>query len=208
MGNFKNPGRTWRRQARQVLDHDFPSWAEGRAIPLGVYDIAANHGFVAVGVSRETPAFVINTLRQWWRLLGESRYAQPTRLGIECDCGGGNGPRLWAWKHGLQELADDFGLTITVGHFPPGASKWNLIEHRMFSLISANWAGEPLTSYEVILKFIRATRSNTGLRCCATLEEREYTKKQTVTDHQKSRIQLSPHRVLPQWNYTIHPNSD
>lgn len=207
VGNFKNSGRTWRRQARSVFDHDFPSWADGRAVPFGVYDIADNHGLVIVGVSRETPAFAINTIRQWWRLFGRSRYGQPSCLGIECDCGGGNGPRLWAWKHGLQELADEFAMKITVGHFPPGASKWNLIEHRMFSQISANWAGEPLSSYEVILKFIRATRTETGFRCCARFDERDYPTGQTVTTHQKSQIKLTPHRVLGKWNYTVKPHS-
>lgn len=207
LGNFKNPGRTWRRDARDVLDHDFPSWADGRAIPFGIYDIADNQGFAVVGISRETSAFVINAIRSWWIAVGKRKYVGATRLTIECDCGGGNGPRLWAWKVGLQRLADEFGLTITVGHFPPGASKWNLIEHRMFSLISANWAGESLTSYTVILNYIRATRSTTGFRCRATLDKRSYPKKTQVTDEQKASVQMSPHQVLPKWNYTIQPHN-
>jgi hypothetical protein len=205
LGNFKNRGRIWRRDTRDVLDHDFPSWADGRAIPFGVYDIADNKGLVVVGISRETSAFVINAIRTWWMTEGRNTYNGATRLAIECDCGGGNGPRLWAWKAGLQDLANEFSLTITVGHFPPGASKWNLIEHRMFSLISANWAGEPLTSYEVILKYIRGTRSTTGFRCRAKLDKKHYPKKNPVTDEQKALVQLSPHRVLPKWNYTIQP---
>ena len=205
IGNFKNPGKTWRRDARDVLDHDFPSWADGRAIPFGVYDIARNHGLTVVGISRETSAFVINAIRTWWMTVGRHQYCGVTRLGIECDCGGGNGPRLWAWKVGLQRLADEFGLTITVGHFPPGASKWNLIEHRMFSLISANWAGEPLTSYAVMLNYIRATRSTTGFRCRATLDKKAYPKKTPVPDDQKTSVQLSHHQILPKWNYTIRP---
>ena len=205
LGNFKNPGRTWRREARDVLDHDFPSWADGRAIPFGIYDIANNKGFVVVGISRETSTFVVSAIRSWWMVEGRSKYSGATRLAIECDCGGGNGPRLWAWKVGLQRLADEFGLTITVGHFPPGASKWNLIEHRMFSLISANWAGEPLTSYKVVLNYIRATRSMTGFRCRATLDKAYYPKKKTVTDEQKASVQISLHQVLPKWNYTISP---
>lgn len=205
IGNFKNSGKTWRRESRDVWDHDFPSWAVGRAIPFGIYDIARNHGFVVVGISRETSAFVVNSIRSWWMAVGRHQYRGTTRLGIECDCGGGNGPRLWAWKVGLQRLADEFGLIITVGHFPPGASKWNLIEHRMFSLISANWAGEPLTSYEVTLNYLRATRSTTGFRCRATLDRREYPKKIPVTDDQKAAVQLSVHQVLPKWNYTIRP---
>ncbi len=207
IGNFKNSGRTWRRDARDVLDHDFPSWADGRAIPFGVYDMTNNKGFVVVGISRETSAFVVSAIRSWWMAEGRHQYRGATRLAIECDCGGGNGPRLWAWKVGLQRLADEFGLTITVGHFPPGASKWNLIEHRMFSLISANWAGEPLTSYEAVLNYIRATRSTTGFRCRATIDRKFYPKKLPVTDDQKASVDLSPHRVLPKWNYTIRPTS-
>jgi hypothetical protein len=205
LGNFKNAGRTWRRHARDVLDHDFPSWADGRAIPFGIYDIEHNKGFVVVGISRETSAFVIKAIRSWWLTVGRHSYKGAKRLLIECDCGGGNGPQIWAWKVGLQELADEFGLTITVGHFPPGASKWNLIEHRMFSLISANWAGEPLTSYEVVLKYIRATRSTTGFRCRAKLDKSHYPKKAIITDDQKSAVQLTPNPVLPKWNYTIRP---
>ena len=205
LGNFKNAGRTWRRHARDVLDHDFPSWADGRAIPFGIYDIERNEGFVVVGISRETSAFVVKTIRSWWLAVGRHKYRGAKRLLIECDCGGGNGPRIWAWKVGLQQLADEFGLTITVGHFPPGASKWNLIEHRMFSLISANWAGEPLTSYEVVLKYIGATRSTTGFRCRAKLDKSRYPKKTTVTDEQKAAVLLQPNRVLPKWNYTIRP---
>ena len=205
VGNFKNPGRTWRRDAQDVLDHDFPSWADGRAIPFGIYDMANNKGFVVLGISRETPAFVVNAIRSWWLAEGRRKYNGAKRLAIECDCGGGNGPRLWAWKVGLQRLANEFGLTITVGHFPPGASKWNFIEHRMFSLISANWAGEPLASYEVILKYIRATRSKTGFRCRATLDKRFYPKKTPVTDDEKASVQLLIHRALPKWNYTIYP---
>jgi hypothetical protein len=207
LGNFKNSGSTWRRHARDVFDHDFPSWADGRAVPFGIYEINRNSGFVVVGISRETSAFVINAIRSWWMAVGRRKYNGATRLLIESDCGGGNGPRLWAWKVGLQRLADEFGLTITVGHFPPGASKWNLIEHRMFSLISANWAGEPLTSYEVVLKFIRATRSTTGFRCRATLDKNFYPKKAIVTDEQKDAVQLTHHRVLPKWNYTVQPQN-
>jgi len=205
LGNFKNSGRTWRTEARDVFDHDFPSWADGRVVPFGVYDIARNQGYVVVGISRETSTFVISAIRSWWISVGRHEYTGATHLAIECDCGGGNGPRLWVWKVGLQRLADEFGLTITVGHFPPGASKWNLIEHRMFSLISANWAGEPLTSYEVVLKYIRATRSTTGFRCRATLDKKEYPKKVLVTDEQKATVQLKAHRALPKWNYTIRP---
>ena len=207
IGNFKNPGRSWRRQNRDVLDHDFPSWADGRAIPFGLYDIARNAGNVVLGISHETAAFAIRAIRAWLLSDGRRYYPGMTRLAIEADCGGANNPRTWAWRVGLQRLADEFGLTITVGHFPPGASKWNLIEHRMFNLISANWAAEPLVSYEVVLKYIRATRSSTGFRCRATLDKTFYPTKVKVTDEEKETVRMTCHRVLPKWNYTIHPNN-
>jgi hypothetical protein len=206
VGNFKNAGRCWRRQPRDVWDHDFPSWAIGRAIPLGIYDLARNEGYVVVGTSRETPQFVTAALRQWLRAKGWRRCRQG-RLAIEADCGGGNGNRCWGWKAGLQELADEFDLTITVGHFPPSASKWNWIEHRLFSAISKNWSGQPLVSYETILQFIRTTTTATGLRCEACLDQREYPAKVEVTAAERNRIRLKRHRVLPQWNYTIRPRN-
>jgi Rhodopirellula transposase DDE domain len=190
VGNFRNAGRCWRRQPRDVFDHDFPSWAIGRAIPFGT--------------SRETAQFVTAALRQW---LGDGGWwrCRHGRLAIEADCGGGNGNRCWGWKAGLQELADEFGLTITVGHFPPSASKWNWIEHRLFSAISKNWAGQPLESYEAILKFIQTTTSATGLRCWAQLDQRPYPTKVKVSAAERKRIRLKRHKVLPQWNYTIRP---
>lgn len=206
IGNFKNPGRTWRCNDRDVLDHDFPSWADGRVIPFGIYDIARNSGYVSVGISHETAAFAGCAIRSWWMREGRRYYPGATRLAIEADCGGANNPRIWAWRLALQRLADEFGLTITVGHFPQGASKWNLIEHRMFNLISANWAGEPLVSYEVVLKYIRSTRSRTGFRCRAALDKRFYPTKVKITDEEKATVRMTPHRVLPKWNYTIRPN--
>ena len=214
VGNFKNPGQAWCRQDRAVLDHDFPSWAAGHAIPFGVYDIARNAGYVVVGVSHETSAFVVRALRSWWLAVGRCKYPRATRLALECDCpvpapgrgGGGNDPRRWAWRVGMQQLADEFGLTITVGHFPPGASKWNLIEHRMFNLISANWAGEPLVSYETMLKHIRSTRSTTGFRCRAILDRRDYPTKLKVSAADQAAVKIKRHSVLPKWNYTIRPN--
>src|SRR5262249_14529155 len=159
VGNFRNAGRCWRRQALDVLDHDFPSLATGRAIPFGIYDVGRNEGYVIVGTSRETPQFAVAAVRQWPLEAGWWPGRRGGRLAIEADCGGGNGNRSWGWKAGLQGLADEFGLTITVGHFPPSAAKWNLIEHRLFSAISKNWAGQPLVSYETVLKFIRTTTS-------------------------------------------------
>jgi hypothetical protein len=208
VGNFKNPGRRWRRTPRDVLDHDFPSWAIGRAIPYGIYDLAYNDGYVVVGTSHETAAFAVAAIRRWWLAVGRKRYPKARRLLIQADSGGSNGYRRWEWKLALQRLADELGLIITVTHYPSGASKWNPIDHRMFSLISDNWAGEPLATYEVILKYIRMTRSEAGFRCRATLDRKDYPTKVKVTPTQKSHIRLRRRRVLPQWNYTILPHEN
>jgi len=205
VGNFKNAGRCWRQQALDVLDHDFPSQAVGRAIPYGVYDIGRNKGYVVVGTSRETPQFAAAAVRRWLRHEGRWRYRGVGHLAIEADCGGGNGNRSWGWRAGLQDVADEFGLVITVGHFPPSASKWNLIEHRLFSQISRNWAGQPLGSYETVLKFIGATTSETGLRCRACLDREDYPTKVKVSKEEQQMIRLERHKVLPRWNYTIRP---
>jgi Rhodopirellula transposase DDE domain len=205
VGNFKNPGRCWRRAPLDVLDHDFPSKADGRAIPYGIYDVGRNEGYVVVGTSHETAQFATAAIRCWLLDEGLWRYRGVRRLAIEADCGGGNSSRSWGWRAGLQALADEFGLTITVGHFPPSASKWNLIEHRLFSQISRNWSGQPLGSYETILKFIRATTSGTGLRCWACLDRREYPTKVKVSKAEQQTIRLKRHKVLPRWNYTIRP---
>jgi len=208
VGNFKNPGRSYRRQARPVLDHDFPSWAVGRAIPYGVYDYAHNDGYMVVGTSHETPAFAGAAIRHWWLDVGRHRYPQAKRLLIQADAGGANDCRKWEWKIALQKLADEFGLIITETHYPPGASKWNPIDHRMFSLISGNWAGEPLTSYPVILNLIRRTRSSKGFHCRARLDTTKYPTKFKATPAIKERVRLKPRPVLPRWNYTIWPHSE
>lgn len=205
VGNFKNGGRSWRCEDRDVWDHDFPSLARGRAFPYGIYDENRNTGYVVIGTTHQTPAFAVGAIRAWWRKVGRQRYPGVSRLAIEADGGGANGNRCWAWKVGLQEVADEFNLTITVGHYPAGASKWNPIEHRMFNLISANWAGEPLTSYEVMLQHIRTTRSAAGFRCRASLDPRFYPAHIKVSEQAKARVRLSRHRVLSQWNYTIRP---
>jgi Rhodopirellula transposase DDE domain len=206
VGNFKNRGRTWRRQPRDVLDHDFPRWAIGRAILYGIYDPTANDGYMVVGVAHETPAFAVAAIRRWWIVVGRRRYPEAGRLLILADSGGANSCRKWAWKVALQRLADEFGLIIMVSHYPPGASKWNPIDHRMFSLISANWAGEPLVSYETVLNYIRTTRSRTGFRCRAWLDTKDYPKGLKVKPEEKAWVRLRPRRVLPQWNYTIWPH--
>jgi hypothetical protein len=206
VGNFKNAGRCWRKEARAVLDHDFASAAKGRGIPFGMYDEGRDTGFVVVGTSHETADFVTAALRTWWLENGRWCYPKARRWLLEADCGGANSNRTWGWKVALQGLADEFGVAITVAHLPPGASKWNRIEHRMFNLISANWTGEPLTSYETMLKFISTTTSATGFRCRVALDTTIYKTKIKVTEEQKASVRLKRHAILPQWNYTILPH--
>lgn len=206
VGNFKNPGRCWRQRDRAVLDHDYPSWASGQAIPVGIYDVAHHDGYVVVGTSHDTPAFTVAAIRRWWLTVGRPRYRGAPRLLIEVDSGGATDHRKWAWKVALQGLADEFGLIVTVTHYPPGASKWNPIEHRLFSLISGNWAGEPLVSYETILKYIRTTRTETGLRCRARLDPKEYPVQHRVAPEDKARVRLKRRPVRPELNYTIFPH--
>jgi hypothetical protein len=205
VGNFKNNGRSWRCEHHDVLDHDFPTLARGRAYPYGIYDENRNEGYVVIGTTHQTATFAVRAIRSWWLKVGRRRYPGASWLAIDADSGGANGNRCWAWKVGLQELADEFGLTIMVGHYPAGTSKWNPIEHRMFSLISANWAGEPLTSYEIMLKYIRTTRSTTGFRCGASLDTTFYPTKVKISDEAKATVRLSRHSVLPNWNYVIRP---
>jgi hypothetical protein len=206
VGNFKNAGRCWRRGDRKVLDHDYPSWALGQAIPVGIYDVSHNDGYVVVGTSHDTAAFITAAIHRWWRVVGQRRYAGARRLLLEMDGGGANDPRKWLWKVALQRLADETGLIIVVTHFPSGASKWNPIEHRMFSPISGNWAGEPLDSYETILKYIRTTRTESGFRCRACLDRKDYPARQRASPEDKAQVRLKPRRVLPKWNYTIWPH--
>lgn len=206
VGNFRNAGGTWRRQAVEVLEYDYPSDAEGVAIPFGIYDLARNAGFVVIGTSHQTPEFAVAAIRRWWRKEGQWQYPEHRELLIEADCGNPNAHRCDGWKYGLQQLADEFSLHITVTHLPPGASKWNPIEHRLFSQISLNWAGQPLISYETILKFIRTTRTASGLRCKAYVDHTNYPTGRRLTPQQKAQINLFPLRVLPEWNYTVRPH--
>jgi hypothetical protein len=206
VGNFKNPGRCYRRHSRQVLDHDFRRYAIGVGIPYGVYDEARNAGYVRIGTSHETAAFAVATLRRWWLEEGRSRYLNAKRWLIEADGGGGNGCRSWAWKVEWQGLADELGIIICVSHYPPGASKWNWIEHHMFCYISENWAGEPLVSYEAMLNFIRRTRTNTGFHCRASVDEAFYPLKRKISAEERASVNLRPRKVLPQWNYVIRPH--
>ncbi len=206
VGPFRNPGHAWNQHPHLVNDHDFPSLAEGKAVPYGIYDPLANRGNVFVGMSHDTPQFAVENVEKWWRQEGRRRYRHSTRLGILADCGGSNGPRCRAWKHRLyHQLARRHGLTVTVAHFPPGASKWNPIEHRLFSEISKNWAGEPLESFEKIVNFIRTTRTSTGLRVRAQLVRKEYEKSLKTSDAEMRELCLRSGSSLPQWNYTLLP---
>ena len=206
VGNFKNPGRSYRCKSRAVLDHDYRKDAVGVGIPYGIYDECRNAGYVVIGTSHETAAFAVAALRRWWLRVGRYVYPEAKRLLIEADGGGGNGSRRWDWKVELQQLADELGIVICVSHYPPGASKWNGIEHRMFSLISENWAGEPLVSYETMLKYIRRTRSNRGFHCKACLDEKAYALKVKTSEEQKASVNLKRRKVLPKWNYVIRPH--
>ena len=205
IGNFKQAGCEWRQAPRRVNLYDFPTAAEGKAIPYGIYDLGRNHGYVVVGTSHDTSAFAVAAIRQWWLEVGRVTYLDQSHLLIECDCGGSNGNRRRLWKVGLQTLADEFGLIITVTHYPTGASKWNPIEHRMFNWISANWAGRPLDSYETVVNYISTTRTATGFRCQAVLDTTTYATGQTVSDEEFERLSWRPHKRFHKWNYTIFP---
>jgi hypothetical protein len=207
VGNFKNAGTEWRQDRREVNMYDFASLAQGKAIPYGIYDIGGNQGYVSVGTSHNTAEFAVASIRAWWLNVGQKAYLGQRHLLIEADCGGANGNRCRLWKVGLQELADEFGLIITVTHYPTGASKWNPIEHRMFNLISGNWAGKPLDSYETILNHIRTTTSTTGFRCQGQLDTTEYELNKKVSNKDFDALRLRPHKRFPQWNYTIYPRS-
>jgi hypothetical protein len=205
VGNFKNAGRIWRQQPLDVLETDFRSDAKGIALPYGIYDVARNAGYVVVGVAHETAEFAVAVIRAWWVEVGQAAYPGQQQLLIQVDDGGANDSRSWLWKAGLQALADEFGLTITVTHYPVGASKWNPIEHRLFCFISLNWAGQPLVSYATILNFIRTTRTESGLRCQAKLDRTRYETGLSITAEERASINWKPRRLFPNWNYTIAP---
>lgn len=207
IGEFRASGAEWRRESREVLMYDFPGDARAKAIPYGIYDVSRNAGYVSLGTSHDTPRFAVEAIRRWWLDEGRTRYPRATRLLIGADCGGSNGNRNGMWLVGLQELADEFGLEVTVTHYPSGASKWNPVEHRMFSLISRNWAGQPLTSYETALKHIRTTTSMTGFRCSARLDRHTYELGLKATPEELAGVRLRRHRMFPTWNYTISPRN-
>jgi hypothetical protein len=208
VGNFKNAGKTWRPkgQPMEVNVYDFPHLGVGPAIPYGAYDQQRNEGFVNVGISHDTAEFAVESVRRWWRWIGRRSYPKATRLLLCADGGGSNGSRNRAWKYHLQQFADQSALAITVCHYPPGTSKWNKIEHRMFSFISLNWQGKPLVSYETVINLIGATRTTTGLRVKARLDTRFYEAGVKITDEEMEQINLRAHRTNPEWNYTISPS--
>jgi len=207
VGNFKNNGARWDHEAWPVNDHDFLSDAIGVAIPYGIYQPVDNRGSVVVGISHDTSAFAVNAIAHWWRYEGLPQYSRSRQLLILADSGGSNGYRRRTWKTELQvQLADRFGLDITVAHYPTGASKWNPIEHRLFSQISKNWAGEPLDSYQKILNFIRTSSTKTGLTVSAYLDRRHYFTGIEPAPAELRRLKLQPHNTQPKWNYTIKPN--
>lgn len=210
VGNYKAVGHEWEPSGKpiEVKTHDFPDPEVPKAVPYGVYDIASNEGYVSVGQSAETAEFVVASIKAWWQDLGIQRFPEAKRLTITADCGGGNSPRVHLWKVCLQQLADETGLELELCHFPPGTSKWNKIEHRLFSFISINWRGRPLSSYQVILDLIAATTTTTGLKVYARLDPTVYTKGKTVTKEQLAAVNITRHDWHPEWNYRISPTAD
>jgi Rhodopirellula transposase DDE domain len=207
VGDYANGGAEWEPEGSptRVGTHDFPDPEVPKAIPYGVYDIGANEGWVNVGDDHDTPAFAVASIARWWERMGRIRYPHATRLMITADAGGSNSYRSRAWKVELAELAATIGLVITVCHMPPGTSKWNKIEHRLFSFISINWRGKPLTTYRVIVELIAATATRTGLRVQADLDTGYYPLKQKVSDAELAAVPLTGHHWHPDWNYNILP---
>jgi Rhodopirellula transposase DDE domain len=207
IGAYKNAGREWRPHGEPVAvhTHDFPDPHLGKAIPYGIYDLAANTGWVSVGTDHDTAAFAVASLRRWWNAQGRAAYPQARRLLITADAGGSNGYRTRAWKAELAALAAEAGLEITVCHFPPGTSKWNKIEHRLFAHITMNWRGRPLTSHEVVVNTIAATTTRTGLRVHAELDPGNYPTGVRISDHQMDALPVTRHDWHGDWNYSVHP---
>jgi len=206
IGRFHQAGQRWSFEDLEVYDHDFPSAAEGVGIPYGIYDTVRNEGFINVGTSKDTAEFAVASLRRWWTRVGRAAYPHAEELLVLADCGGSNGYRPRLWKYQLQtQFCDRFGIKVRVCHYPPGASKWNPIEHRLFSFISANWAAEPLESYQTMLKYIRTTQTETGLKVRACLNQKKYQNGIRISDAQMHEVRLSRYRVNPEWNYAIVP---
>jgi hypothetical protein len=208
IGSFENRGRRWQPtgEPEAVNVHDFPAQATGKAIPYGTYGVTRDEAVVNVGITHETAEFAVESIRRWWQLLGRKAYPRARRLLICADAGGSNGARLRAWKLHLQALADRLGMAVTVCHYPPGTSKWNKVEHRLFSFISMNWRGRPLLSYETVVNLIGGTTTKSGRRVKALLDTREYEPGRKITDKEMGALRLKPHGFHGDWNYTIRPS--
>jgi hypothetical protein len=208
IGDFKAVGREFQPKGRpvEVRGHDFKDKQLGHAIPYGIYDLTADEGWVSIGITSDTAQFAVNTIISWWKHLGRERYSHARTLTITADSGGSNNPRTRLWRHELQRLADTTGLSIRVCHFPPGTSKWNKIEHRLFSFVSLNWRGKPLESLEVVVNLIGATTTNTGLKVYARLDDRHYERGVEITDQQLASVNITRHAFHGDWNYTITPS--
>jgi transposase len=209
LGNLKNPGRTWRpkRAPREVNTHDFPDKTKGKAVPYGVYDIGHNEAWVSVGISSDTAEFAVAAIRQWWKRMGVKRYPTASRLRITADSGGSNSSRNRLWKLKLQEFADEIGKPIEVCHFPPGTSKWNKIEHRVFCHITSNWRGQPLETHQIVVTLIGSTRTTAGLVVKARLDANTYQKGRKVTAAEMQSVNITPSRFHGEWNYVIAPRT-
>ena len=207
VGAFKNAGRRWlpKGEAEEVSVHDFPHLGKGKAIPYGAYDIARDRAVVNVGVDHDTAEFAVESIRRWWNLDGKQHYVRGKRLLICADSGGSNGNRQRAWKLHLQSLSDEIGMAISVCHYPPGTSKWNKIEHRLFSFISLNWRGKPLLNFETIVNLIGGTRTRSGLKVQAILDTNPYPTGVEISDDEIDKLRIKRHAKLPAWNYTLSP---
>jgi hypothetical protein len=206
VGPFYHPGAIWSQKPLRVLDHDFPSDANGVALPYGIYDFNRNEGFVCVGTSRDTAEFAVDAIRDWWQKAGSDHYPDADHILILADCGGSNGYRTRMWKHQLQNaFCSRHKIHVKVCHYPPGTSKWNPIEHKMFSFISNNWAARPLVDYETVLNFIRTTRTKTGLKIRAVLKTKQYQRGIRISDKQMQNINIKFYTQRPEWNYSISP---
>lgn len=212
VGNYTNPGKTYQQKGESVLveDHDFGKKDKNnriiKAIPYGVYDIKENKGYVNVGVDHNTAEFAVESLRRWYIKTGKINYPKAKHIMVTADSGGANGNKVYQWKWELQKLANEIGLTIHVCHFPSGTSKWNKIEHRLFSFISKNWQGVPLQTYDIILGLIEGTKTKTGLKVTAELDTGTYELHKKPTKEQMAQIKIKPHKFHPEWNYSIYPN--
>jgi hypothetical protein len=205
IGNFKNLGRTWCKEAEPVLVHDWPQDAVGQAVPYGVYEVSSNTGYMFVGDCFDTPRFAVEAIGDWWLCEGQRRYCNAKRLLILADAGGANSYRSRVWKARLQELSDKSALCITVCHYPPGCSKWNPIEHRLFSHISINWSGVPLRSFDTMMRYIEGTQTKQGLHVKGYLKRGGNETGERVSKEEMAQLKITPHEICPAWNYTLSP---